>query len=381
MKEQQNQDDPIHILLVDDEEKLCIRLARILAKDGYEIDTAFNGNDAIKLIDTKQYDIILTDLNMPDKNGFELMEYTRDHHIDSLILVLTGYASVDAAIQSIKLGAYDFIQKPIDVETFKLTIRRAADTVRLKQENVRNLQELKKLNELKNEFISVVSHDLRSPLATIGAYVNYLMKKGDLNERQHRYLGIIRDISDNLYSLVNELLDISKIESGIIQLNYETTDINELVQISINNFKILAQDKNNKIIYQSNLEDSTITIDRIKILQVLNNIISNAIKFTENGTITIHTRSTGNRIQVSIDDTGTGIDDEDIKDIFDEFSYLQRNGTRGESGSGLGMVICKRFIELHNGEIDVESKPGEGSRFIVTLPVSFEDKDESLKTN
>ncbi len=381
MKEYLNRDDPIHILLVDDEEKLCTRLARILAREGYIINTAFNGNDAVKLIDSEEYDIILTDLNMPGMNGFELMEYARSLDIDSLILVLTGYASFDAAIQSIKLGAYDFIQKPIDVETFKLTIRRAADTVRLKRENKRNLRELKKLNELKNEFISVVSHDLRSPLATIGAYVNYLMKKGDLNERQHRYLGIIKEISDNLYSLVNELLDISKIESGVIQLNYEKADINELVENSINNFTILAQDKDNKITFQSHLENPSITIDRIKILQVLNNIISNAIKFTENGTIIIHTLPINDEIQISIEDTGTGIDEDDIAHIFDEYSYLQRNGTRGESGSGLGMVICKRFIELHNGSIDVESIPGEGSTFIITLPVSIENENESLKSN
>ena len=377
MKEEIHRDDPIHILLVDDEEKLCIRLARILEKEGYAIETAFNGNDAIDLMDSRHFDIILTDLNMPDKNGFELMEHSRDRELDALVLVLTGYASIDAAIQSIKLGAYDFIQKPIDVETFKLTIRRAADTVRLKRENRRNLEELKKLNQLKNEFISVVSHDLRSPLATIGAYVNYLMKKGDLNERQHRYLNIIREISDSLYSLVNELLDISKIESGVIQLNYEETDINELIENSINNFKILAQDKNDRIDYQSSLEQTTIKIDRIKILQVLNNIISNAIKFTENGIINIKTEPVDDGIQISIEDTGTGIEHNELQDLFDEYSIIQRNGTRGESGTGLGLVICKRFIELHNGTIDVESIPEKGSKFIVYLPVTFENIDDN----
>ena len=105
MKTDINQNDPIYILLVDDEEKLCIRLARILEKEGYHIDTAFNGNDAIALMNSRNYDVILTDLNMPDKSGFELMEHSREMDIDALVLVLTGYASIDTAIQSIKLGA------------------------------------------------------------------------------------------------------------------------------------------------------------------------------------------------------------------------------------------------------------------------------------
>ncbi len=359
----------ISILLIDDEEKIVSRLARTLSKEGYHVEKTDNGGDAITLLDSRIYDIVVTDLNMPDITGFEIMDYIQQKGIETLPLVLTGYASVEGAIQAIKLGAYDFIEKPIDAPTLKLTIQRAAEHVLLKRENEKNLKELQKLNELKNEFLSVVSHDLRSPLSTIGGFINYLLKKGDLNDLQKRYLNIILDISENLYSLVNELLDISKIETGIIQLNKEPTNIPELIDLSLNNFILLAIDKNIRIEFHHTLSTETIIIDRMKILQVMNNLINNAIKFTENGTIKVLATEQDSVVTISVEDTGMGISPESIDNLFTTYSFLHKEGTRGESGSGLGLIICKRFIELHGGTISVVSRSGEGSRFVFTLPV------------
>ena len=358
----------INILVVDDEEKIATRVSRILQRDGYSVDCAYSGEEAIHKLENNGYDILLTDLNMPGKSGFDIMEFLRRSGIEALPLVLTGYASVEGAIQALKLGAYDFIEKPVDMPTLRMIMNRAAERVTLQRENRRIVSELVKLNELKNEFLSVVSHDLRSPLSTIGGYVNYLLKKGNFNDTESRYLLIIKDISENLYKLVNELLDVSKIETGTIQLNREETDIAELVNTSINNFLILAVDKNNKIELFNRLADSRVNIDRMKILQVLNNLINNAIKFTENGNISVFLEEIDSYISVSVEDTGVGINPEVVEGIFHAYSYFQKAGTRGESGTGLGLVICKRFVELHGGSIRVSNSPEKGSRFEFIIP-------------
>lgn len=360
----------ISILLVDDEEKIITRLSRILSKEGYDVDMVSSGNQAIERLRGNTYDIILTDLNMPDRSGFEIMEFIQGNGIETLPLVLTGYASVEGAIQAIKSGAYDFIEKPIDAPTLKLVMKRASERIFLQRQNISNMEELRKLNDLKNEFLSVVSHDLRSPLSTIGGYVNFLMKKGGLDETQKKYLNIIAEISENMYTLVNELLDISKIETGVIQLNKEDTDIVELLNTSINNFLLLAVDKDNRIEFLNEMSNPVINIDRMKVMQVANNLINNAIKFTEDGIIRIRVSEAGNYVLVSVEDTGVGVPPEAVETLFDKYSYLQNVGTRGEGGHGLGLVICKRFVEIHGGTIDVKSSPGKGSTFIFSLPRS-----------
>jgi signal transduction histidine kinase len=359
----------ISILLIDDEEKITSRLSRILEKEEYRVDIALNGATAIEKMKKEHFDIAVTDLNMPDINGFEIMEFINLNNYGTLPLVLTGYASVEGAIQAIKCGAYDFIEKPIDAPTLKLTIKRAAERIHLQRENTKNLEELRKLNDLKNEFLTVVSHDLRSPLSTIGGYVNYLLKKGNVDATQSKYLNIIKDISDNLYSLVNELLDISRIEVGIMQLDKESADLAELINTSINNFILLSIDKNNKIEFHNNLKNSMITMDRMKIMQVMNNLINNAVKFTENGSITIKADENGSRVVISVEDTGVGISEGEISSLFDKYSYYHKRGTRGEGGSGLGLVICRKFVEIHGGSIRVESTHGRGSKFEFDIPV------------
>jgi two-component system, sensor histidine kinase and response regulator len=359
----------ISILLVDDEEKIAIKLSKILSAEGYNVDTAFDGKNAIKKLSGNEYDIVLSDLNMPECNGLEVMKFIKDHDIHALPLVLTGYASVEAAINAIKVGAYDFIQKPVDAETLKLSISRAAERIILKRQNIKQMQELQQLNELKNEYLTIVSHDLRSPLSSIGGYVNYLMKNGDLSDLQQRYLSVIKDIADNLYSLVNELLDISKIETGIIDLNYEKIDLESLIHLCINNFVLLGVDKNTVIEFHNKLSAPHIYIDKMKIIQVFNNLINNAIKFTENGKVVIIAgEKNKNTISISIKDNGVGIDPDEIENLFNPFYLNHKKGTRGETGNGLGLVICKRFIELHGGQIDVSSKVGKGTMFSLTLP-------------
>jgi signal transduction histidine kinase len=369
----------LSILLVDDEVKISNKLSRILSRAGYHVETTENGAEAVKKLEKSSFDIVMTDLNMPEMNGYELMKYIRENKIETLPLVLTGYASMEGAIKAMKYGAYDFIQKPVDAATLKLTINRAAERILLKRENLNHIKQLKKLNDLKSEYLAIVSHDIRSPLSSIGAYANYLLKKGELSELQQRYLLIIKDLSDHLYFLVNEILDISKIEIGIMDLHIELIDIEDLINLCLNSFILLGVDKNIMFEFHNKLSDNYLSLDKMKIIQVLNNLINNAIKFTEHGKVIITTESKGkNKISITVKDTGIGISTKEMNSLFNEYSLSHKKGTRGETGNGLGLVICKKFIELHDGEIKVSSKIGKGTIFTIILPRRRED-DQSEK--
>ncbi|MBN1501492.1 MAG: response regulator [Spirochaetes bacterium] len=359
----------ISLLIVDDEVKIADKIAQILKKENYDTEVCSNGKEAIEILKTRKFDIILTDINMPEVDGFQLMNHIKTSKLETVPIVFTGYASIEGAIKALHLGAYDFIQKPVDGETLKHRINKAANHILLQRENEKNLIELKKLNRLKDEFLTLVSHDLRSPLSSIGGYAGYLLKKGNLNDKQERYINVIKDISDHLYSLVNELLDISKIEQGIIDLKKEKFNIGEIISSSVNSFILLSIDKKNDLKFINKLKRTEVCMDKIKIIQVLNNLISNAIKFTEEGEIIITAESlSDNFLKISISDTGIGMSTEEINLLFSNYSINYKTGTRGEKGNGLGIAICRKFIELHNGSLEVASSPAKGSTFNIILP-------------
>lgn len=358
----------ISVLIAEDNPIVLHELQRYVADCGYSCVSAQSLKEAYTLLERSTFDLIVSDLFLHDGTGFDLIGYLAEKKITSNTIVLTANPSAESVISALKLGAYDFIKKPVNRESFIFALKRAAENIQLKKENERAFNELVKLNHLKNEFLTVVSHDLRSPLSSIAGYVNYLVKKGNLSDIQHRYLNVIRDITNDLYSLVNELLDISKIETGIIELNKAPTDIVELTNMCINSFILLGMDKNTRIDFFNHIDNPIVHIDRMKIMQVLNNIISNSIKFTENGTITVSAERKGPKAVISIADTGTGMTESQLERIFDQYSYMPARGTRGERGNGLGLVICKRFIDLHQGEIRITSIPGNGTTFHISLP-------------
>ncbi len=243
----------------------------------------------------------------------------------------------------------------------------------------------KEVDRLKTEFISITSHELRTPLATIKNSVTLLISgaTGAINENQHKFLDIAKRNIDRLSALINNLLDLSKIESGKMELAKSEIDINAMAEEIITAFSSLAGNKNVAIKSEFDRSLSKIMADHNKIFQVLNNIISNALKFTEpGGLITVLTSAYGsdrNYIQVSIKDTGIGIDKKDFDRLFQRFQQLDNVLTRKTTGSGLGLAISKQIIELHGGKIWVDSKPGKGSEFSFILPVTHSEEKMGKK--
>ncbi len=233
-------------------------------------------------------------------------------------------------------------------------------------------RKLKELDKMKDEFIAIVSHDLRTPLTSMLSLSDlFLMERfGGLTEKQKWAIEIINRSGQHLLSLINDLLDLAKIEAGKVDLSMSKTRLGKVINDSINAMQFNAQEKNIEIKLDMPDAEPEITGDWIKLYQVMNNLIGNAIKFThERGRVIIGLKYNG-EAKVSVSDTGQGIPKEDLPHIFDKFRQAKTKATRGEKGSGLGLAIVKNLVELHGGRVWVESEIGKGTTFYFTIPIA-----------
>ena len=238
---------------------------------------------------------------------------------------------------------------------------------KIKQQN----KKLKAFNILKNKFLGIASHDLRNPIYLILSYSNILAdgSMGELNDRQRQTLGKIVHSSEFMRSLLNNLLDISKIESGQITLEKITQDINTIVLNQVEMNQLLANRKNIQLHFDQ-MELPQLTVDKCAMIQVIDNFISNAIKFSpKDSKVLIKTESCNNHFRFSILDEGPGISEQDRKLVFGEFQTLSNKPTGGEKTTGLGLAISKKIVRLHGGKVGLESTLGKGSTFYFELPL------------
>ncbi|MCK5214627.1 MAG: HAMP domain-containing histidine kinase [Candidatus Omnitrophica bacterium] len=241
----------------------------------------------------------------------------------------------------------------------------------LYRELERKNKELKELDKLKSEFVSTVSHELRTPMTIIKESIAQMSDGicGDINEKQERVLFMALANINRLAKIINDLLDISKFEAGKLLLEKSLFDIGELTREVCEGFQ--AQAQKHGLALKVGIEDDKIEVyaDRDKMIQVFTNLIGNAIKFTGKGSITIKVKGNADKtVECSVQDTGKGISEDDLPKVFDKFQQFGRQDGPGEKGTGLGLLICKKIIDLHKGTIDIESQIGLGTVIIFTIP-------------
>jgi signal transduction histidine kinase len=238
-------------------------------------------------------------------------------------------------------------------------------------------------DKLKSEFLANMSHELRTPLNSIIGYTDVLLLgvDGDLNEEMRKDMEAIQDNSNHLLRLINDVLDLAKIEAGRMTFELSEVDIEELYHetIKANSGLLINKNLQMKTDVQSGLPK--IVADKIRLSQVVTNLVSNAIKFTEEGTITLRAMREGDWVKLEVEDTGKGIEPEHLEMIFEEFTQADPSSTRTVEGTGLGLAISRHLIHMHGGEITVESKYGKGSNFIVRLPIQSRVRPEVIVTN
>jgi len=399
------------VILVEDEAGTRATLCGILEDTGYEVIGLERGVEALETIRGNHFDVIITDIRLPDVDGMDILELAKEINPDAAVIMMTGYASMETAVDAVNHGAYAYFLKPINPDELKTAIANALKQQRLLIENKRlvdSLQHSNKLlfeanaqlrqeitertrveqelidksgeveqaNRLKSEFLAHMSHELRTPLNAIIGFSELLIDGvlGKITQKQKKCLTDILASSQHLLSLINEVLDLSKIESGKTELrltNFSLTDIIEPLKRSI--IPMLTSRKQSlEIEVPDNLPP--VRADKAKVRQVLLNLLGNAIKFTaDGGWLKIEAVRRNDWCQVSVIDNGIGINQEDRERMFEPFCQLDNPLTRERSGTGLGLTIAKQIIERHGGQIWVESDYGKGSRFTFTLPLAISD--------
>jgi signal transduction histidine kinase len=223
-----------------------------------------------------------------------------------------------------------------------------------------------------------MSHELRTPLNSIIGFTGIMMQglAGELNEEQQKQMGMIQKSSRHLLALINDVLDISKIEAGQLKLSYENFDLKSSINKVIELTTPLAEKKNLKIETNIAKQVGQITNDQRRIEQILLNLLNNAIKFTDQGTISLQCFKDGDSLEIEVSDTGIGMSADSLKELFLPFHQIDNKLSRKHEGTGLGLSICKRLLDLMGGSISAESEPGKGSKFTAIFPIKAEKNNE-----
>jgi two-component system sensor histidine kinase/response regulator len=364
--------DKQKILIVDDTPTNLSILEEILDED-YFISIAQSGTQALEIIEKFAPDLILLDVNMPGINGFETCHKlkSQEETRNIPVIFITARAAPEDLIQGFQEGGVDYITKPFNHSEVLARVQTHLKIQQLiRQLGLKNDQ-LIELNELKNKFLGMASHDMRNCLSAIRGYSQILKEdKEKLPEKtKDQFLDFIFQSSENMLKMVNDLLDVSVIESGKLQLELQPESLKSLINhhIMINQF--FADKKNIHI--QSDLPDvPRCQIDANKLGQAIDNLISNAIKFSESGTtIFISLKERDGKLVFSVKDEGPGISDEDQAKLFQHFQKLSARPTAGESSSGLGLAISKKMIQAHHSSLNVTSQLGSGATFWFEIPI------------
>jgi signal transduction histidine kinase len=396
------------ILVVDDEQGVMVTIQAILEQEGYTVDSASSGTQAIEKLHAQQYDLVLTDLRLGDIDGLEVLAEARRSSPRTVAIVLTGYASLESAIQAMREGAYDYLVKPTDVEELKMRVRHVFERLQLTDELARRVQQLEaayttiddmnanlrdqideataqlrervaELNETKDaleaektkreRFIAMVAHDMRAPLGPIKLGAQIIARDRERGTAFAPFTQTIEEQVDRLERLINDLLLMTRIDTGEFQINPEACDLAALVRKQVEQYRLAQTERTFALTAPETLPG---TFDEDRIVQALNNLLENAIKYSFPGTtITVTLEQvTPDRAALSVADEGKGIPPDKLAEIFDPFKRLE--GTEDIKGFGLGLYITRGIAEAHGGTLAVASGTdrAHGAIFTLTLPVS-----------
>jgi two-component system sensor histidine kinase/response regulator len=375
------------VLVVDDHPHSLKVLGTILNENGYFPLFAQSGVKALSAIKNKLPDLILLDVMMPEMNGFEMCKRLKQDATlaDIPVIFLTAKTEKEDVIAGLELGAVDYVTKPFNhkelmtrvsthLELRAVKAELSQKVEELKQANTKldqKVEELKQANATKDKFFSIIAHDLKSPFNALLGFSSLLADNdAQLSAKEkEKYIQRIVQVSNSGYHLLENLLQWSRLQTGRLKVAPAILELKEIVDCNIDLVGENAKDKN--ITLFSSIDGITsVVADGNMFDTIIRNLLTNAVKFTPtNGKVEISAKTEGYEVEISISDTGVGIKPEDMDKLFRTDVSFTTRGTAQEKGSGLGLILCKEFVEKNGGTIGVESQEGKGSRFYIRLPV------------
>jgi signal transduction histidine kinase len=381
----------LRVMIVDDEASIRLTLQAFFRDQGYAAEVAENAQQALVLLSKQDWDVVVTDIVLPGVSGVDLLKAIRAVAPYVEVIMMTGEPTVETAAEAVRDGACDYLTKPVDKRAILRAVAHAAkiksldDNRRSIEADLRSAKAAAEMsNRAKSEFLAGMSHELRTPLGAIIGFSELLQEKifGALNPKQEEYIQDILESGRHLLSLINDILDLTKIEAGRMALESSSVPIATLLEHSL----MMVQENAHKhgialsVEVMDAVKDLTITADERKLKQILFNLLSNAVKFTpDGGAIKVSARLDTETsmlpyfgtptLLISVSDTGVGIAKEYHEKVFEEF-YQVKDGAKGKTaGTGLGLALTRRLVELHVGRIWMESEgEGKGSTFRFTIP-------------
>lgn len=370
--------EPAKILLVDDIEENLVALEALLRRPDAQIFAARSGTAALELILMHDFSLALVDVQMPDMDGFELAEFMRGAERSRyipIIFVTAGAGDEQRLFRGYESGAVDFLYKPIDPYMLR---QKTEAFIRLHQQKNLLAEQLERIQQSeaqlaqavqsRDDVMAVVSHDLRNFVQAIKSGVSLLSRPGveaDLALKQKVHARIQTTV-DLMTRIIADLMDMANIRAGKISISVAAEQLNRLIEEAIAVHETLMQEKRLRMTASLHCDPDDVTCDRARILQVLANLLGNAIKFCAPGSsIDVQTMTVAGAFQVSVRDSGRGIAAEDLPFVFDAY-WSKGEGER--TGTGLGLYITRRIVEAHGGRIWIDSKPGDGTQVHFTLP-------------
>jgi signal transduction histidine kinase len=380
------------ILVVDDEpdvELLITQQFRRQIRAGeFTFSFASDGEQALAVLQKDSgFDLMLLDINMPIMDGLTLLARLSELEAQVRAIIVSAYGDMTNIRTAMNRGAFDFVLKPIDMADLEATIRKAVGEIAKLREIERRRLAAEHARSNLSHFLANMSHELRTPLNAIIGLTDMMVgnaaRFGTVKalEPLRRVLGAGR----HLLALINDILDLSKIEAGRMDLHLETFPLAPVIEDVAKTIEPMATKNGNQVAIHCDVAIGTLHADQMRLRQALLNLLSNANKFTDHGTVTIDTRQREEEgrdwVTIAVADTGIGMTVEQMGKLFQEFSQADASTASKYGGTGLGLAISKRFCQMMGGDITVESEPGRGSTFTIRLPRIVETRQERVSSD